>query len=625
MKKRLIRRLRRPVRRRTAERGVALVLVLIFLSLMLLLGLATTMTSITEVSVGRNYKLSIEAFDVADAGASHAYQLIDNMKGDFTYVLRGYDDEVKTGDEFNNDGNKKRTYDDYGNIVDDFDGDNFDPAMVEVVPYVLCQTDDVKRALYQIDGTHFYELIAYDNADDEHSWIDDTLNEHNLDPATPGDPTVDCDSRILIRSVGYVMANTITDPETEFDLDDVIASAVVDIVIGLVPYPAIITNNDLTIQNGVEIRGTYGAVHANDNLALGGGSWEIEQSATFADEDPDDDATGANETADNDNVTGFNGPASELYIPDLNPFDIGDDAKYIAKEADYIIIQHDASVNARQALLTAMNATGADATTLMAPFMAINTSAFIKNSRTEPPTYTVGGSTLSGTTNMSYNNGLTGDARFAIDVNHNGDISLTDLPTAPPDGTWTRGKAIFVLQAEGNTNKYVTLNNQDGQISVMTNGSVFLNGNAKIRSSIRIATPEAPPWNLIDLLVMAGEDLKMDGTAGADDVLEGVMYCHEQFDLSGSGYITGQVVGYDCDLIYDATSLNFISNKPDPDLKTTWIKTNPGSSAVETDSIVRGNFEVNHSAANGYIGDFAQVAWRQLRDVKPAEHLRPEP
>jgi hypothetical protein len=620
MKKRLIRRLRRPVRRRTAERGVALVLVLIFLSLMLLLGLATTMTSITEVSVGRNYKLSIEAFDVADAGASHAYQLIDNMKGDFTYVLRGQDDEMKTGDEFENNG-KKRTYDDDGNIVDDLDGDNFDPAMFDVVPMVDCAIDGVDRALYQIDGTHFYELIAYDNAHDDHSWIDDTANEDNLDDLD--DPSIDCDSRILIRSVGYVMSTTITNPADEFDLDNVIASAVVDIVIGLVPYPAIITNNDLTVQNGVEIRGTYGAVHANDNLELGGGSWVIEQSATFANEDADDDATGANETADNDNVTGFNGPASELFIPDLNPFDISEDAMYIAKEADYIVVQHDAGTQERTALLTAMNALGGNAGTILTGArLNPGEALFITNNRANPPTYALTDSGSAAT--EDFTNGLASDEEFAIKVKDNGAITIENLPTAPPDGTWTRGKAVFVLQQEAQSS-YIHANNQDGQISIMTNGSVFMNGNAKVRPAIRIATPEAPPWNLIDLLVMAGEDLKMDGTAGADDELEGVMYCHEQFDLSGSGYITGQVVGYDCNLIWDATSSNFISDKPDPNDKSTWITTDPINSLVEIDSIVRGNFEVNHSASNGYIGDFAQVAWRQLRDVKPKEHLRPEP
>jgi hypothetical protein len=615
MKKRLIRRLRRPVRRRTAERGVALVLVLIFLSLMLLLGLATTMTSITEVSVGRNYKLSIEAFDVADAGASHAYQLVDNMQGDFTFLLRGEDDEVKTGDEFE-DYDIKRTYNTDGTIREELSGHNFNPDMVETVPKVPCDSDGVTRSLYKIDGTHFYELIAYDNADDEFSWIDDTLNEHNLDPATPGDPTVDCDSRVLIRSVGYVMATSVDDPGAEFDLDNVIASAVVDVVIGLVPYPAIITNNDLLVQNGVEIRGTYGAVHANDNLALGGGSWEIEQSATFADNDPDDDDSGANDTADHDNVTGFNGPASELYIPDLNPFDTAEDARYIAQEADYIIIQHDAPTSARTALLTAMNANGGNAGTILTG-AALNPGSayFITNNRANPPTYTA--AAPSSASSVNFSNGLTGDAEFTINVKDNGDISLTNIPTAPPEGTWTRGKAIFVLQDEGLTNKYVNLNNQDGQISIMTNGSVFMNGNAYVRPSVRIATPEAPPWNLIDLLVMAGEDLKMDGTAGAGDEIEGVMYAHEQFWLSGSGYITGQVVGYDEDLIYDATTMNYITNDG--------VLTNPSGSAITGTSEVVGNFEVNHSAANGYIGDFAQVAWRQLRDVKPADHLRPEP
>src|SRR4051812_26544534 len=95
--KTLLRKLNRPLTRREAERGVALILVMIFLSLMLLLGLATTMTSITEVGVGKNIRLATEAFDTADAGAAHAYELVKNMKGDFTTLLRGNDGVLYSG------------------------------------------------------------------------------------------------------------------------------------------------------------------------------------------------------------------------------------------------------------------------------------------------------------------------------------------------------------------------------------------------------------------------------------------------------------------------------------------------------------------------------------------------
>src|SRR5438045_2534300 len=93
-----------------SERGVALVLVMIFLMIMTVLGLAITMSGITEVNVGRNTRLTTEAFDTAESGVSDAYELIRNMRGDFTDLIRGSDNgkvswsdnlaALKNGDEF---------------------------------------------------------------------------------------------------------------------------------------------------------------------------------------------------------------------------------------------------------------------------------------------------------------------------------------------------------------------------------------------------------------------------------------------------------------------------------------------------------------------------------------------
>jgi hypothetical protein len=608
MKTILNRRNRSPRRHRTAERGVALVLVMIFLALMLLLGLATTMTSITEVNVGSNYRLSTDVFDVADAGAAHGFELVRNMRGDFTYVLRGEDGILRSGDEFKN-SNAVRTFKPDGSLLEYLPGvDNYKTD--KVLPIGKTPgTDGFGRALHQIDARRFYELIAYDNANDTRSWLVNSQNEVDNDPSDSA--TTDCDQRILIRSIGYIMAEDTT--KDNFLPGNAIASAVVDIVVGLTPYPAIITQNDLTVQNGVEIRGTLGAVHANDNLTLGGGSWVIEQSATFANTDPTDSASGANQTADNANVGGFNGPAGELYIPDINPFDTRAEAQYLRKEADYIVISHVAGANERQALVTAL---GGNAATALEDYMAAGDTVFLSNDRVlGNPTYTVE-HVDSGQEEWTFGSGATA---LTIDVANDGSATVDDIPTAPAPGPWVRGKGVFVLLPEG-INKDIHLNVADGQISLMTNGSVHMNGNARIKPGIRIAPPEAPPWNQIDLLVLAGEDLWMNGTAGAGDVLEGVMYCHEQFDLTGSGYITGQVVGYDRDLVYDPTTLNYKSN-------VITVLTNPfgsggNTSVVTSSSTVRGNFEVNHSASNGYIGNFAQAAWRQLRDFDPVANAR---
>jgi hypothetical protein len=72
---------------------------------------------------------------------------------------------------------------------------------------------------------------------------------------TDGRRYVDVNSRVIIRCTGISRGG---------------ASAVIDVIIGLTPFPAIATNGNLHISGNPNITGQCGGVHANGNLSAGG-------------------------------------------------------------------------------------------------------------------------------------------------------------------------------------------------------------------------------------------------------------------------------------------------------------------------------------------------------------------
>lgn len=577
---------------RASERGVALILVIIFLSLMLLLGLATTMSSITEVGIGRNVKLATEAFDVADAGSSHAFELVRNMRGDFTCLLRGNDANLKNGDEFTQ--HDARVYDVSGyEIPQNPVVQMFDTAKVNVIPTTN------GRALVRLSARHFYELIAYDNAYDTHAYLTNARLEDTQDPADS--PAVDCDQRVLIRSIGYVMPEDTT--LVGFDPRNAVASAVVDIVIGLTPFPAVISDRDLVMQNGAEIHGALGSIHANDDLTLGGGSWQIDQSATFSNQIGDTAPGGSNQTTDNSHVAGFNGYSDPLDIPDLNPYDYAD-------RATYVYIHKDATVQQRTALMAKL---GAGATAAFAAYAGspnpLDTSKFYVLEKTGPGAYVLRNS--SGGANLNnYSLGASAADRVTVSMATNGNVSVDDIPDYVGPNA---GKTLFFLIPTGSPS--VNMNsNTSGQISLITNGNIGLNGNANLRVSLQLAPPLLPPWDRIDLLALAGEDVVFSGSAAGGDLIQGVIYAHEGFDLTGSGNLSGQVIGKEHALVWNALTSSYVTSS------TSFDTTN--SPVPANGSIVRGNFELRLDTSRGYLGTFAIAAWRQLRDFDPLTAAR---
>jgi hypothetical protein len=590
-------------RRRAAERGVALILVMLFLGLMILLGLAATMTSITEVNVSGNLRLQTEAFDTADAGAAHAFELVRHMNGDFTALLQGPDNTLKTGDEFSNVTNSGTT-----NWARTFNTN----GTVATTSSTTAMFDDTKavpipntngRSLVRIDGRHFYELVAYDDAADTKSYMADASLESSQDPPShsgPGNPAVDFDQRVLIRSIGYVIPSDVANLAS-FTPANSIASSVVDIIVGLTPYPAVISNDDLDLTNSIAVSGAFGSVHANNDLLLGSGNFTVSQSATFSNVDGVVPSGGWDPTADDSHVVGYNGPAGQVYIPDLNPFDY-------AKDCDYICISKATSSSLRQTLVNRMNSalTGSgdafkvacDAATSNA-YLTYSGNIFVK--KTGPTSFTV---TTDASNNASYS-----DSGLSVSMANNSN-SAGSLDAAPAAGS---GKSVFFLLAPGGDTVKIN-GNLNGQTTVITNGNVLLNGNSKLKPQLSITPHELPPWDHVDTLVLAGEDLQMLGNASGTDLIEGLLYAHEQFDMSGSGNVSGQVIGYEHALAYDSVANTVSTNSAFSSAASTPIGVHG--------SILHGNFEITHDISRGYLGSFSIVSWRQLHDFDPVTAAR---
>jgi hypothetical protein len=581
-------------RRRQAESGVALILVMLFLGLMLLLGLAATMTSITEVNANGNLRLQTDAFNVADAGAVHAYELVRQMQGDFTCLIRGVNTgTIHDGDEFEN--RSFQIYASDGTITRQGTSSELmwktSPARATPITHTLC-ADGVNRALVQLDSTHYYELIVYDNARDANSWMADSPRELNLTPVGQSSATaitIDTDQRVLVRSIGYVLP-TATTP-SNFDPRNAISTAVVDQVIGLTPYPAVISNDDLTITNSSSVTGELGGVHANDDLVLGSGSFHIDQTATWANGSADSPPSGSNSTVDNTHVDGFNGQSGTINIPDLNPYTYAD-------QLDYFVIAFGTSQNERDALT---NKLGGNAASLISgDTTRANTYVLHK---TAAATYEISAQST-GQMNSTTIGG------YDIRVANNGNANVDTVAA-----TAAAGKGWFFLLAASAGTQIVEINGgTNGFISLFTNANVHLNGNSNLNPAIKLVTPENPPWDTIDILVDAGQDVTMSGSASATDWIEGVIYAHEQFDMTGSGNLRGQVVGYERAITIGGSPVV--------------ASTNPNSLGVSTyvasgASRLSGNFEIEHSDARGYIGNFNVAAWRQLHDFDPVTAARP--
>jgi hypothetical protein len=620
--KTLLHNLNKPLTRRQAERGVALILVMIFLSLMLLLGLATTMTSITEVGVGKNIRLATEAFNTADAGTAHAYALVKNMQGDFTTLLRGKDDTPLSGDEFDSTG-KAHFYDVHGDIAAGSPPDK--PMFKSSVTTIDVKTtlDGKKRAMASLDPYHFYELYVYDNADEPFAYLDVNNALEKLLDVSPDHKKTDCDQRVVIRSIGYVTAEPLT--VDQFTPSKVIASAVVDIVIGLNPFPAIVSNNDLSVGGSSNITGALGGVHANDDLGFTGSGYYVEQTATWSNNQattPDSSPGGVvNTTSDLGKVDGFNGYSDTLDIPPMTPY-------LFANKSDYIVVTKDASTSDRTKLTTVLGQTTFNGDTTLgvsASDVSNDNSHFVILKKDS--SYSGGYKVIYRDSSDPGTKAQLGTSPIKFTSKNTGDFDIDEIPTQSDPAT-----TLFVLGGpasnSGSGGPVCTLNGNvgsgtKGRITLLTNMNVFMTGNADLSAALSTDTPYAPPWDVLNLTVMTGRDLKFSGSASSQNI-QGVLFACEGFGLTGSANLTGQVIGFDGSM-EDATFQTYTTDSgtwKTYELDGTKVPKSADKYIDVSSSSVSGSFTVDHDASRGYVGSFSIVAWRQLRDFRPEVDAR---
>jgi Tfp pilus assembly protein PilX len=123
------------------------------------------------------------------------------------------------------------------------------------------------------------------------------LDDSSAVEVADGRRYVDVNNRVVIRCTGISRGGS---------------SAVVDVIIGLTPYPAIASNGNLHISGNPAILGQCGSVHANGNLSAGG-TTIVAQSFTAA-----GTASGNNVLYPDGSVVPKESGAPPIDVPNLN-------------------------------------------------------------------------------------------------------------------------------------------------------------------------------------------------------------------------------------------------------------------------------------------------------------------
>jgi hypothetical protein len=196
----------------TARAGIALPSAMFGLVTLSLLGAGLWVMTESNVRRSENREEYARAVMIAEAGASHAMAILRNpaMLRDtgFNRLLLGPANDTSKA----------------GLLVD----------------YGLATGIQIPAAGRAFGGGAYRVQIVDDSAPAE---------------ITDGRPYVDVNNRVVIRCTGFSRGG---------------ATAVIDVVIGLTPFPAIASNGNLHISGNPSITGQCGSVHANGNLSAGG-------------------------------------------------------------------------------------------------------------------------------------------------------------------------------------------------------------------------------------------------------------------------------------------------------------------------------------------------------------------
>ena len=242
---------------KTSEEGIALLTTLFALGIITLLGLALTATGMIEVKISGNERQSTNVLYVADAGLVHAQGIIFSENPDFTTLLQTGDGTACNGDELST---------------------GFtDPITA------------IGAGGHAFGADDRYEVRVCDDPDE-----------------TDADPDVDTNARILVRSIGFGRDG---------------ATATVEMVIGVIPFPGIVTGGPLRIDGSPVINGPGGGIHTNSDLDVNGNP-QMEQ---FANASGSISVGGSISTGPppvyGDSPADTSDSEPPLDLPDINPAD----------------------------------------------------------------------------------------------------------------------------------------------------------------------------------------------------------------------------------------------------------------------------------------------------------------
>lgn len=564
---------------RSTERGAALVLALLSLGLLMALAMAMSLTAVSELGVTNAYSTHTSAFQVAEAGLTHAVSLTRNYKGPhFTSLLARRDASLNPFDF-------------------PLGSADFAPG-AEPIPSTATGRQLFDASGSPIPGAFYLVRVIDDepsglanpsvpNFNPDASWLE---NLTDADCPVPNDPTCDRNNKLVVLATGTYGNSSVT-------LEGWVAYLL---------FPALVANDNILVSGNSEITGRYGGVHSNNNLSFSGSAYLVAQTAT---------AAGTVTGAIDGNIGGFFGGGQErLDLPvfvtrDPNPADPSAQSphlqEYIIQKADVLLLDPgfadaahpndpngigdgvDNSKSGRlrkladrlnipyASLAAAIDQDPSNTKVDQGVPVAIRVTRASDGSGTASPATLVDVgwkySTSSSTSTWDILNGNAADKTFYV-------IGQDNYNLGNPSSSSRNGGNVKITGNPGPI-----------RLSVLATGSIEAEGTPDIAANLRdLETPELPPFVKVSILFAAVEDIKILGDVSAGLVFRfaGIMYGGEQVYLSGNGSIdNGQVI-----------SLSNVHNAGTP---------------VEANEIL-GNFQLNFSGGSG-IGKIQLQSWRQIK------------
>ena len=587
-----------------SESGAALIMALLMMALMLALTMGISMTAISELGVSNTYANQTQAFQAAEAGLFHAANLTRNYTGTGTAVsgftnLLAERSDYPTGN--NNPFTNSTKFATGCVMIDD------DPDYPTKGHLLLSASLDGSGNQLPVSGVHYRVRMM----DDEKSTSTAALKIPNFSPTfawEDNDGTTDTNNRVVAYSTGSYGTSSVT----------------LEGWIGFVPYPALVAQRDVIVDGNANIQGAYGGVHSNNNLSVTASAY-VEQTAT---------AVGTFTQSNSTNVGGFHGGGQEpLYIPKFVTEPTATSAPhiqdYLVQKADVILLDPDFSHGATR------DFTGTAAATLrikkLADSLAIpsslysafaaaidsNTSGSVDQSSAEavgidrttnPITFTRVTTNLS-TYGWNYSGGNWNIPSNATGAN-NHTFYVVGIEDPDYSSTAVTTNGVNVPRNGGN----VDIQGNAGSLAapiratIMATGSITISGNPYLEGRHSgqtiggitypnpIQTTELPPFVRINPLLIAVEDIQINGDVGAGTGtirFNGICFAGEQVYLSGNGEIQGQVLALNNPNIHGTNGSN-------------------RSPVDRNDNEVTGSFVLNFNGGQA-VGRIKLMSWRQIK------------